>query len=216
MSMGGWIERYVVPYRRVAIVAVLAALGLAAVVAGVWYWQAAEERRATATYASALARLASAGGRELAPEARAAAARDLEAALQAYPSASMAAQAAFELAGLRFADRQYAQARSAYEVALARAVSRTLRTLARLGIATTWEAERNFAKAVEAYQAALADLGPNDFQYEDTLLSLARSQELGGRRDDAVQTYRRVLKDVPKTSRTDEVRARLASLGATP
>jgi TolA-binding protein len=50
----------------------------------------------------------------------------------------------------------------------------------------------------------------------DLLLDLARVYELGGKKDAAVETYRKVLKEVPETPRADEARARLARLGATP
>lgn len=202
--------------RRTVVVAVIAVVAVALIVGGVWLWLSAEERRASATYATAMARLGPARARNAAPEARAVAVREIEAALASYPSASMAAQAALELGGLRFADRQYAQARSAYEVALARAGSSTLRALARVGIASTWEAERNFPNAIQACQAALAELRPKEFLYEDTLIDLARVQELAGKKDEAVASYRRLLKDVPQTRRAEDVRARLASLGASP
>lgn len=211
-----WIERWVVPYRRAILIAALVLLVAAVLGGAFWFWQETQERHAAAAYAPAMARLSAARGREMPPEARVAASRELEAALQSYPSATMAAEAAFELAGLRFADGQYAQARSTYEIARARASSKTLQTLAQLGIATTWEAERNFPKAIEAYQTVLGTLTPGEFQFEETLVALARAYELAGKKDDAIQAYRRLLKDVPKTARADDVRARLASLGATP
>lgn len=211
-----WMDRWVMPYRRAILMTALVLLVAALLGGAFWFWREAQERHAAAAYAPAMARLSAARGREIPPEARAMAIRELEAALQTYPSATMAAEAAFELAGLRFADSQYAPARSTYEIARARASSKTLQTLARLAIATTWEAERNFPKTIEAYQAVLGELKPGEFQFEETLVALARAYELAGKKDDAIQTYRRLLKDVPKTTRAEDVRARLASLGATP
>ncbi|MGH7325517.1 MAG: tetratricopeptide repeat protein, partial [Candidatus Rokuibacteriota bacterium] len=150
------------------------------------------------------------------PEARAAVARDLEAALAQHPSASNAAQAALELGNLRYEERDYVRARSAWEVAVARAASPTVRTLARAGVGDTWEAEGHPGKAAEAYQAALALLRPADFYYEELLLALGRAQELSGNRDAAVETYRRLVRERPRSPRTDDVRARLAALGAAP
>jgi hypothetical protein len=46
------------------------------------------------------------------------------------------------------------------------------------------------------------------------LIDLARAQELAGRTPDAIATYQRVLKEVPAARRADEIRARLATLGA--
>jgi tetratricopeptide (TPR) repeat protein len=211
-----WTERLVWPSPRTLIVTGLAVLAVVAIGLGLWYWQSAAEQRATATYAAAFARLSAARAREAPAQARATAVAALEGALQQYPSAAMTAHAAFELGTLRYADREYAKARSAYEIAVARADAPTLRTLARLGVAATWEAERDFAKAIASYEAALGTLGPKEFQYEETLVDLARVQELAGQRDAAIQTYRRLLKDVPTTARAEDVRVRLASLGVGP
>jgi len=41
----------------------------------------------------------------------------------------------------------------------------------------------------------------------------ARTQELAGRKDEAVETYRRILKELPQARRGEEVRARLMRLG---
>lgn len=208
--------RFYWPSRQAFVVGGAIVLGAILVGAGVWYWQASQQRQAAATYAAAMTLARSSRGPQVTPESRVLAARQLEAALQAYPSASMAGQAAYELGNLRYADQQYAAARSAYEIALARASSATLRILARLGIAYTWEAERQFPKAVDAFQASLAELKPTDGFYEEILMNLARVQELAGRKDNAVETYRRILKDVPRSRRVEEIKTRLASLGVVP
>jgi tetratricopeptide (TPR) repeat protein len=189
---------------------------LAGVAGGAWLWSAAQHRQATEAYADALARLGSSRGPQPSPDVRAAAVRDLEAALARHPAAALAPQAAYELGNLRYADRNYAGARGVYEVAIARGAPRTLRTLARAGIGYTWEAERNFPKALEAFQAGLAELRPGEFGYEELLVDVARIQELSGNPAAAIATYRRVLRDVPGSLRADDVRSRLASLGARP
>src|SRR3989442_1787958 len=130
--------------------------------------------------------------------------------------AAMAALGAYELGNVRYGERDWARARSAYEIAAARTGSPTLKALARAGIGYTWEAERNPAKAVESYHAALAGLKPGDFYYEDLLLDLARSQEQAGKKDAAVETYRRHLKELPRSPRADEIKGRLTRLGASP
>ena len=208
-------EGFVWPTTRTLVVIGAVVILVGGVAGGVWYWLSAQQARATSAYADALLRAQASRNPQVPPDARAAAARGLEAVLQLYPAAAMAPQAAYELAGLRYADRQYPAARSAYEVAAGKGAAGTVRTLSRVGIAYTWEAERNFPKAIETLQALLADLRPADFFYEELLLDLATAQELAGRKNDAVQTYRRILKDVANTRRAEEVRARLASLGAT-
>ena len=196
----------------------LAAIGIVVIVVvlaggGVWFWMHTQSERAQATHADALAQAQAARSPQAAAAAKTAAMTALESALAQAPDAALAAQSAYELAGLRFDTGQYEGARAAYEIARGRASSATMQTLAWAGIAATWEAERNFAKAIDTYTAAVAAHQPGQFYYEDLLIGLGRSQELAGRRDDAIATYKRLLKDVPKLRREDEVRGRLASLG---
>lgn len=205
------------PSRRVLLLTVGAVVLLGILGAGGWFWYADQQRRGVAAYAEAMTRVQVAAQASQAPvEAREATVRDLEAALQRYPSAATAPQAAFQLGHLRYAAQQYAAARGAYEVAVVKAGPGTIGTLARAGIGAAWEAERNYPKAAEAYQAALAPLTPKGFFYEELLIDLGRVQELAGKKADAVATYRRLLKEAPQTRRADEVRARLATLGAAP
>jgi tetratricopeptide (TPR) repeat protein len=129
-----------------------------------------------------------------------------------YPRLSALPQAAYQLGNLRYGARRYAEARAAYEVALAKGAAGTVRTLSALGIGYTWEAEKAFDKAVAAYEAAARTLGAGDFLYEEALLDLARAQDLAGKPSAAMETYRRILKDVPASRRGDEVRSLLANL----
>jgi tetratricopeptide (TPR) repeat protein len=191
----------------------LGGLALVLVIGGAWFWLSAQAERAQAVHADALAQAHTTRAAQAPATARTAAATALEAALAQSPGAGLAAQTAYELGNLRFDLGQYPGARAAYEIALTKAGSATIRTLARAGVAAAWESERNFPKAVEAYSAALAGEKPGQFYYEDLAIGLGRNQELAGRRDDAIKTYQRLLKDVPKLQRETEVRGRLASLG---
>ena len=125
---------------------------------------------------------------------------------------SGAAQAAYQLGNLRYASGAYAQARGAYEVALAKGGPASLRALSAVGIGYTWEAEKNYANAAAAYEAALKTMAPKAFLYEDTLMALARVQELGGKPGAAVETYQRLLKEIPDTRRADDLKTHLANL----
>ena len=149
---------------------------------------------------------------EAAPAARAKAIEALEAVLRDHGRFSGAAQAAYQLGNLRYADGAYAQARGAYDVALAKGGPVSLRVLSAVGIGYTWEAEKNYANAVTAYEAALKAMTAKTFLYEDTLMALARAQELGGKPGAAVETYQRVLKEMPDTRRSDDLKTRLADL----
>ena len=204
------------PPSRVTLGVIAGLILLAGVGIGAWFWSEEQDRRATTAYVEALNQLGGTGAAPPPPETRSAAARSLEAALARYPSAAMAALGAYELGNVRYGERDWARARSAYEIAAARTGSPTLKALARAGIGYTWEAERNPAKAVESYHAALAGLKPGDFYYEDLLLDLARSQEQAGKKDAAVETYRRHLKELPRSPRADEIKGRLTRLGASP
>lgn len=201
---------------RALVVVVAAVIVLAAAGVGAWLWSASRTSAAMAAYAVALARVQDTRGAQPSPEARTAAIQSLERTLSTYPSAPGAGTAAYELGNLRYAAQDYVRARAAYQIAVSQSPSPTLRTLARAGTGSAWEAEKNYASANQAYRDALAALKPTDFYYEELLVDLGRVQELAGQKDDAIATYRRILKDIPKSLRADDVRGRLAALGATP
>jgi tetratricopeptide (TPR) repeat protein len=203
----------IAPSQRTLLVLAVAVLAVLALGGAAWFWYAAAQSRSMAAYADVLVRVAGALGAEATPEARAAAARDLEAILARHPSAAAAPQAAYYLGNLRYDAGQYAAARAAYEVALARGAAGTLATLAQAGVGYAWEADRDWVKAIDAYRLAVARLGPKDFYYESLLGDLARAQELAGKKDEAVATYQRILKELPQARSAEAIRARLRSLG---
>ncbi len=192
--------------------AAFVAAGLLAV--GGWFWHSSGQHRAMSAYAAALTQAQSAQGPQAAPDAREAAIRGLESALTQYSSGSGAAEVAYQLGNLRFEGQQYSQARGAWELAVAQGATRTLKALSLGGVAYTWEAERNYPKAVEAFKTALTGIGPKDFYYEELLLGLGRTQELAGQKTEAIATYRRALSELTQSRRAEEIRARLAALGA--
>lgn len=201
--------------RTVGIVAAIV-VGVLLLVAGAWFWSSAQQHRGSAAYASTLLRVQQSRLPDSPPEARLVAANELESVLASYPSNTSAAEAAYELGNLRFQGGEYAKARSAWEVSVARSSSPTVTTLARAGIGYSWEAERKFPEAIQAFEGAMSGLQPTSFYYEELLLDLSRVQERAGKKDGAVSTYQRILKDLPKSPRTDEIRARLVILGAKP
>lgn len=190
-------------------------LVLALVGFGGWTWYQSQQGQGAAALAAAveLAQKALAPGAT--PEVRAQAAQALEAVIAQHPRYAGLPEAAYRLGNVRYDAREYAAARGAYQVALAKGATGAIRLLAASGIGYTWEAEKDYAKAQTAFEAALAGLGPKDFLYEGLLLDIARTQEFGGRRDAALETYRRLLKDVPDSRRADDIRTRIASLQST-
>ena len=136
----------------------------------------------------------------------------LQAVIADYPRLSSVAQAAYLLGSIRFNAAQYPQARASYELARAKAGSRSLAALAALDIGYCWEAEKNYGAAENAYQSVLSGAKPQDFLYEEAMVDMGRVQELGGKRAAAVETYQRLLKDLPDSRRSEELRSRVASL----
>ena len=94
----------------------------------------------------------------------------------------------------------------------AKAGSGSLAALAGLDIGYCWEAEKNYDAAEKAYLSTISGAKPKDFLYEEAMVDAARAQELGGKRAEAVETYQRLLKDLPDSRRAEEIRSRLASL----
>jgi tetratricopeptide (TPR) repeat protein len=203
-----------VPTGRTLVIAGVALLGLVALGAGGWYWHTVSQRHAMVAYADALTRAQPALSGQASADARATGIRELETALTQYPSGPGAAQVAYELGSLRYDAQQYAQARGAWDLAVAQGAPRTLKALSLGGVAYTWEAERNYAKAVDAFKIALTGLGPKDFYYEELIFGLGRTQELAGQKADAIATYRRALGELAQSRRLEEIKARLAALGA--
>jgi tetratricopeptide (TPR) repeat protein len=191
----------------------MAVVVLAVAGTGLWWWSRVQEQRVLEAYAQVFILVEPTREPGASAEDRATAISALEGVLALHPAGNPAARAALELGNLRFAERQYDRARTAWEIALARGGSRTVQTLARAGIAASWEAEGDFRQAVAAFRTAVESVGPQDFLYDQLLVDLARAQELAGLRDEAVETYRRLLTEVPTSARADDVRIRLAALG---
>jgi len=204
------------PLIRWAVLGAVALLVLGGLVGAGWAWYSSQEAQARQAFAEASDLVQQAQAPEATPELRERAGKALEGVLARHPRASVVPQAAYQLGNLRYAAGQYAPARGAYEVALAGGATGNLRGLCALGVAYTWENEKSYAKAQAAFEAALAGRGPKDFLYEELLVDLARVQELGGNRQAAIETYQRLLKEVPDSRRGDDVRTRIASLHSAP
>ncbi len=202
------------PSTRTLIIAGVALVVVAMAAVGGWFWWDAQQRRVLAATAEVMARAQPAFAPDATTEVKLAAARDLEQLLQRYPSARTVPTSAYELGNLRYAAGQYPGARAAYELSLQRGATGLVSAMARAGVARTWEAERDFARAADGYAALVKQLDPRSFLYEDALIDQGRSLELGGKKAEAIAIYERLLKDVPTAKRSDDVRSRLASLGA--
>jgi tetratricopeptide (TPR) repeat protein len=212
MNLPPWIEE--ARRRRLALPAGVAALVAVLMIIGGWSWWAIERSRGERALAEASLLVQQAMAPQAPADVRARAIKALETLLSEHPRFSGAAQAAYLLGNLQYAVGQYAAARGAYQVALAKGASGTLKMLSAVGIGYTWEAEKSYGNASGAYEAALASMGVKDFVYEDTLVALGRAQDLDGKPAAAVETYQRVLRDLPDSRRSDDLKTRLAELKA--
>jgi len=130
-----------------------------------------------------------------------------------YSRAPMLAQAWYYLGNVEYQRRRHEAAAAAYEEA-ARRDGGTIGLLSRLGQGYAWEAKGDPGRALDAYNAGLKGRGPKDFLYADLLLSVGRVQEQLKQPAAAIETYRRLLREAPDTVRGEEIRTRLAILGA--
>jgi len=200
--------RWAVPLVGVVIIAGIAWAG--------WtVWKSRYEAQGAMAFAQAWTLAAQAQAPGAAADSRERAEKALGALIADYPRLSSVAQAAYLLGSLRFGAAQYPQARASYELARAKAGSGSLGALAALDIGYCWEAEKNYDAAEKAYQSVISAAKPKDFLYEEALVDIARAQELGGKRAAAIETYQRLLKDLPDSRRAEEIRSRVASLQPT-
>jgi len=189
---------------------ILAAVGLGW---GGWMvWSTRAESHGAVALAQARFLLAQAQTPNAVPEAKERAQKALEDVVAEYPRLSSGAQAAYQLGNLRFAAGQYPQARAAFQVARSRARSASLTSLASLGVGFTFEAEKNYEAAEKSFAETVKGAGPKDFLYEEAMSDMARVQELGGKRAAALETYQKLLKELPDGRRAEELRARVATL----
>lgn len=193
-------------------------LGLGAVIvvgigwAGWAAWKSRYEAQGAIAFAQARTLAAQAQAPGAAADTRERAEKALQAVIADYPRLSSVAQVAYLLGSMRFGAAQYPQARVSYGLALAKAGSSSLAALAALDIGYCWEAEKNYDAAEKAYQSVIQGAKPKDFLYEEAMIGIARAQELGGKRAAAMETYQRLLKDLPDSRRAEEIRSRVASL----
>lgn len=192
---------------------VVAALLVIGIVWGGWaLWKGRYEAQGAIalTQARALAAQSQAPGAPA--DTRQRAEKALQDVISEYPRLSSVDQAAYLLGSLRFANGQYAAARSSFELVRAKAGSPTLASLAALDVGYCWEAEKNYSEAEKSYQSAISGAEPKNFLYEEAMIDIARVQDLGGKRAAAIETYQRLLKDLPDSRRAEEFRSRMASL----
>ena len=201
------------PVARWAVLGGAALLVLLVAIAAVWGWLQHRDASARQSYAAASAAYREATG-ATAPEGQLAdAEKALKQFLKDHPRSAQAAQAWYLLGNLEYRREAHDAALAAFGEA-ARRDPATIGILSRLGAGYAWEAKKDPGRALQAYQDALKDRGSKDFLYAEALLGVARAQEQLTQTPAAIETYRRLLKEVPSSPRAEEARSRLAILGA--
>jgi tetratricopeptide (TPR) repeat protein len=195
---------------RAVILVVAAGLVGVAIWGGVSSYLRTQAARAEEAFATASAgyRQAIASGDET---ALAATAESLRRLLATSPPAGVARQAWYLLGNVEYRRRAYDAALAAFEAAGSDPAS--IGALSRLGAGYAWEAKGDLERALTAYRAGV-DRGAKDFLFGESLLGVARVQEALKQPAAALESYQRYLKDVPGSGRADEVRGRIAQLGA--
>ena len=204
------------PALRWALWAVVGLLVVGIVLGGWGLWKTRYEAQGAIAFTQARALVVQAQAPGASADARQRAEKALQDVIAEYPRLSSVDQAAYLLGSLRFASAQYGSARIAYQMARDKAGSKTLAALAALDVGYAWEAEKNYVEAEKAYRAAFSGSDLKSFLYEEAMLAIARVQDLAGNRQAAIETYQRLLKDVPDSRRAEEFRSRMASLQAAP
>lgn len=111
---------------------------------------------------------------------------------------TLAAQYAQLLKGdILYAQENYAQAADVYEP-LVTSANETLRTDATLSLGAARQAINDYEGSVKVLTKFIQD-NPKSFALPQAYLTLAMSQELAGKKQDAVETYKLILADYTKT-----------------
>ena len=198
---------------RWTLLAVTSALVVVLVGAGVWNWLSRRDDAADRALGSVLATAQRAVGSDQTADLETAA-TSVRQFLATHSGTRASHQASYALGQIEFRRSQWDAAIAAFGEA-ARRDRGSVGALSRLGQGYAHEAKGEAARALEVYQQALSGLGPKDFLYGDLLLAKARAQELTKDSAGAVATYKQYLKDLPTADRVQDVRIRLALLGAT-
>jgi tetratricopeptide (TPR) repeat protein len=188
-----------------------AALVLAIIVgSGVWFYLDRQREAGYTAYGRTIPIVQAAVGKSAGGEQRQAV-QALEEFLRAWPRHPAAGPAWYELASLHAQGGAWDQAIHAYGEAARRARG-SLQALSQLGLGYAYEAKQDYGRALSTFQEALKGKEPKAFLYGELLLSQARAQEALDRKAEALESYRRFLKDLPTAPQAPDIKGRIASL----
>lgn len=114
-----------------------------------------------------------------------------------YPGTQAAQYAQLLKGDILYAGENYAQAADVYEPLL-NASNETLRTVATLSLADARQATKDYDGAIKLMTQFIQE-NPKSFALPQAYFTLALSQELAGKKTEAVETYKQILADYTKT-----------------
>jgi len=114
-----------------------------------------------------------------------------------FPDTNAAGYAQLLKGDILYAQENYAQAADVYEPLLT-AHNDTLRTVAALSFAAAKQATQDYERAIKEMTKFIGE-NPKSFALPQAYFTLAVSQELAGKKQDAAETYKQILADYTKT-----------------
>lgn len=132
-------------------------------------------------------------------------------AADAYPSTDAGLYARYQEAGTWMELGNAAQAASAYQLVIDKAGNRILGQTARLGLAEAQAAQGQFDPAINTFKE-LAQRKDGPLPIDGILMQLGRTYLQAGKRNDAQQTFNRVVEEFPESPYTTDAKRELDGL----
>ena len=203
-SQADWSNWWEVPARRNLVLAVVS--GLVVVGAGAWFWKTSAARKeAFASQAVQQARVAAEQGN------LPLAASELQKITQTYAGTRSSVEAMLVLNQVRMVNGQTELAVVGLRDFIAKNPPAEYRVPAYGLLGVALENTRKPLEAAAAYEQA-SNGAQVDYLKADYLLSAARAYRDGGKPDQAIAAYQKVVKDYSKTPGLNEAQVRLAEL----
>jgi len=211
--------------RRETMAGIVALVVIGAVAVGYWAWRERVETRAEAMLAAALAVQEARVGPPAAPgvgaarpprfaterERSLAALAKFKAAAEAYPSTDAGMFARYMEAATSMALGNAADAARAYQQVIDRAGDGIYGQMARLGLAEAQARAGQYDQAINTFKE-LAQRKDGPLPIDGILMQLGRTYRDAGKRDDAQQTFNRLVEEFPQSPFAGDAKRELDSL----
>jgi TolA-binding protein len=211
--------------RRETMAGIIALVVIGAVAVGYWAWRERVETRGHAMLAAALAAQEARVGPPSAPgvgppstpsfaterERSLAALAKFKAAADAYPSTDAGIFARYMEAATSMALGNAADAARAYQQVIDRAGDGIYGQMARLGLAEAQARAGQYDQAINTFKE-LAQRKDGPLPIDGILMQLGRTYRDAGKRDDAQQTFNRLVEEFPQSPFAGDAKRELDSL----